>query len=222
MYALECIVLVALLLDTAASGAQASDSEGSPSPPPQVEVRNDDQITLKSGRVLQGVKIVRSTPFTLVLEVIPAVEPLEIPARQVVSIVYGERQKDRGEEPAPEVAQASGDTSQILQAVKISPDLVKKMSAPLNQKTIDFARQDLLNTLRSAGILFGVPVTFGPQLESLPLEKRIVTVSLPEGGSFEDFIRGALARELPWLKVEYRFEVVHFDGPKSDPTTLEQ
>lgn len=211
MYALECIVLVALLLDTSASRAQASDSEASP--PPQVETRNDDRITLKSGRVLQGVKIIRSTPFTLVLEVIPAVEPLEIPARQVVSIVYGERQEDRIDEPAPEVAQASGDTSQILQAVKISPDLVKKMSAPLKHKTIDFARQDLLNTLRSAGILFGVPVTFGPRLESLPLEKRIVTLSLPEGGSFEDFIRGALARELPWLKVEYRFEVVHFDSP---------
>jgi len=220
MFALDCIVLVGLLVDIAAAGAPSSDAGGAT--PPQAEVRNDDQITLKSGRVLQGVKVIRSTPFKLVLEVIPAVEPLEIPARQVVSIVYGERQEVRVDEPAPEVAQASRDTSQILQAVKISPDLVKKMSAPLNQKTIDFARQDLLNTLRSAGIVFGVPVTFGPRLEDLPIEKRIVTLRLPEGGSFEDFIRGALARELPLLKVEYRFEVVHFDSPKLDPMALAQ
>ncbi len=210
MYALECIVLVAMLLDTAASGAQAVDSEGSA--PSEVEARTDDQITLKSGRVLQGVKVIRSTPFTLVLEVIPAVEPLEIPARQVVSIEYGERDEERPDDAAPEAAHASGDTSQILQAVKVSPDLVKKMSDPLRQETIDFARQDLLNILRSAGILFGVSITFGPQLERLPIEKRLVALSIPEGESCDELIRGTLATELPWLKVEYRFEDVHFES----------
>ena len=211
MYALDCIVLIALLVDPAAAGAQVSDIEGAT--PPRAESRNDDQITLKSGRVLQGVKVIRSTPFKLVLEVIPTVEPLEIPARQVVSIAYGEQQSKTVVGPDKEAVEASGDTAQILQAVKVSPELVKKMAAPLVQESVDFAHQDLLNTLRSAGILFGVSVTFGPRLESLPLQERIVSLSLPEGESFEDFIRGALARELPWLTVDYRFDVVHFDSP---------
>lgn len=209
MYALDCIVLVALLVDTAAAGAQVPDAEKAT--PPRAEVRHDDQITLKSGRVLQGVKVIRSTPFKLVLEVIPTVEPLEIPVRQVVSILYGERERESVDESDAEAPESSGDASQILQAVKISPELIKKMSDPLQGKTVNFVRQDLLNTLRSAGILFGVSVDFGPGLERMPLEERIVSLSLPEGGSFEEFIRGSLARELPWLTVDYQYDLVYFD-----------
>ncbi|MBL7649287.1 MAG: hypothetical protein JNK74_24175 [Candidatus Hydrogenedentes bacterium] len=208
MRALGCMVLVALLLDTLSVGAQTVGAEDAA--PPRTEARNDDRITLKSGRVLRGVKIVRTTPFKLVLEVLPAVEPLEIPARQVVSVAYGERPSSEPQEARQEPAE-KGDTSQVLQAVKVSPDLIKKLSAPLREKSVNFLRQDLLNTLRSAGILFGVPVTFGTRLEKLPVEERLVSVSLSEGASFEGFIRDTLAPELPWLKVEYRFDAVHFD-----------
>ena len=208
MRALACMVLVALLPGTISAGAQPVGTEGAA--PPRAEERNDDRITLKSGRVLRGVKIIQTTPFKLVLEVIPAVEPLEIPARQVVSVAYGERPPEEPDKTEQETTD-EGDTSQVLQAVKVSPDLLKKLSAPLTEKSVNFMRQDLLNALRSAGILFGVPVSFGPRLENLPTEERLVSVSLSEGTSFEGFIRDTLAPQLPWLKVEYRFDAVHFD-----------
>ncbi len=209
MRAMQCMVLVALMLDTLPAGAEAVDAQAAS--PPRAEARSDDQITLKSGRILQGVKVIGETPFKLVLEVIPALEPLEIPARQVVSIRYGARSPEGMEATKPEPSAPEESTPQVLQAVKTSPDLLKKLSAPMTEETVEFRRQDLLNTLRSAGILFGVPVTFGSRLESLPLEERIVSLKLPEGGTFEDFIQDSLALELPWLTVEYRYDTIHFD-----------
>lgn len=210
MRPLKRIFRVVLVLEAAVAGAQVVEPREAVSP--SAEARLDDRITLKSGRVLQGVKIIHTTPFKLVLEVIPTVEPLEIPARQVVSVTYGERRPEPEAAPAEEPPSTTqDDASHVLPAVKIAPELVKKLSAPLTGKSVDFTQQDLLNTLRSAGILFGVSVTFGPALEKLPLEERITTLRLSEGQSFQEFIRNAVAQELPWLTVEYRFDTVHFD-----------
>lgn len=211
MYTLYHIVMAALALEALAS-TPANDANAVKSTmdmPPPSHQRREDRITLKSGRELTGVKVIRSTPFKLVLEVIPSLEPLEIPTRQVAGITYGEPETIETAETSP--PESTEDSTRVLQAVKLSPDLVKKMSESLSEKTIDFTRQDIINPLRSAGIMSDVPITFGKTLENLPVEQRILSLILMEGVSFDDFLRNTVAPKAPWLKIEYRFDSVHFD-----------
>lgn len=213
MSVLHYIVLATLLLNNAPAQAGAgSDAPDLPIPASSPPTKpSGDVVTLKSGRILQGVKVVQTTPFKILLEVIPSLEPLAIPIKQVVSIEYGPRDSQTPPDQTIAPPASGGGTSNILQAVKISPELVKKMATPITDKTIEFNAQDLVNTLRSAGIMSGVAVSFGPQLEGLPREKRTVSLSLAGGITFDRFIRDMLIPSVPWLKVEYQFNSIYFD-----------
>lgn len=212
MSALYYIVLAVILLNsttvTPRDPVQAKTPTTTTAAPTQT--RYDDQVTLKSGRVIQGVRVVRVTPFKLFLEVIPTVEPLEIPAKQVVSIAYGQPEPKQSTVMASP-PEDSTESDQVLQAVKMAPDLAKRMSSPISEKEVLFNEQDLLNTLRSAGIMSGVPVTFGPHLEKIPPEERTFSLRLADGASFEEFFRDTIVPQVPWLKMEYRFDTVHFE-----------
>lgn len=216
MSALYYIVLAAISLHSAAELEQDGGTRSIPAPAPvpasaPAPDQNADSVTLKSGRVLQGVKVVQSTPFKLFLEIIPSVEPLEIPVKQVTSVAHGRPEAPRSEVPVAPPVDTEEEASTVLQAVKISPDLAKKMAAPLTDKAIEFNDQDLLNTLRSVGILSGVPVTFGPKLEKLPREERTISLRLAGGMSFDRFIRDTLAPSVPWLEIEYHFDAMYFE-----------
>lgn len=213
MFALHQIVLVAALLTAASVEQQSTETaSGAPTAPESApEEHLDDQITLKSGRVLQGVKVIRKTPFKLVLEVIPAVEPLEIPLKQVVSIRYGSPKRDVNQGDAEPQGNTQLEQSQILHAVKMSPELLAKLAASFTEKPIAFSRQDLLNILRSVGILSGVPVSFGPALDELNVEERILSMEVPAHSSFESFIRDVLGPSVTWVSVEYSLNGVKFE-----------
>lgn len=213
MSGLFYIVLAAMALDSATATPQEPlEEETAPlAPTASMHAQHDDQVTLKSGRVLQGVKVVRATPFKLFLEIIPSVEPLEIPAKQVRSIAYGQSETEASVSSKPMPEDNSAESDRVLPAVKISPDLAKRMASPISDKEVLFNEQDLLNTLRSAAIMGGVSVTFGPKLENLPPEERTFSLRLAGGISFEAFYRDTLAPQVPWLKMEYRFDTVYFE-----------
>jgi hypothetical protein len=207
------IVLAVAVLDSATMNPpDIVDEKAHPVAKPAPESAfYGDRVTLKSGKVLQGVKVVQSTPLKLFLEVIPSVEPLEIPARQVLSIAYGQAELVAPSTPAEEPLEDDSTPDRVLQAVKISPDLAKRMATPITDKAVDFNEQDLLNTLRSVGIMGGVPVIIGPHLEKLSAEERTFSLRLEKGVSFEEFDRDTLVSLVPWLKMEYRFDTVYFE-----------
>ena len=214
MSGLYSIVLVAIAFGfTMATSQEPVDESATPvvSTATQVRAEHGDRVTLKSGRVLQGVKVVRATPFKLFLEIIPTVGPLEIPAKQVVSISYGQPEMKGSGAPLLQPEEDKKSPPRVLPAVKIAPDFAKRVASPISDKEVVFNEQDLLNTLRSAGIMGGVSVTFGPRLEELSPEERTFSLRLAAGISFEEFYRDTLAPQVPWLKMEYRFETVHFE-----------
>lgn len=172
--------------------------------------RNGDQITLKSGKVIHGVKIVRQSSIRVVLEVMPGLEPLIIPAKQVTSIQYGGLRARYASDTAPSPARE--DEPSLLPAVKLSPDLVDQMTQPMMETPATFENEDIVNVLLSAGIMSKVPVSIGAELKEKPLAERLVTLSVPADASLEDFLRDILAREAPWVAVEFRYDEVQFDA----------
>lgn len=174
-----------------------------------------DQITLKSGKTLHGVRILRETPRTLVLEVFPGVEPLLIPVKQVTLVERGTTQRQLMPTPAKATRPAetnadSGNQGDVLSAVKVSAELLKKMAEPFTSEPIAFQEQDIVNVLRTVSILSSVPVTLEPTVEQVPAEERRVTVSAHSGASVDSFLREELAPNVPWLRVEFRYDRLHF------------
>lgn len=212
---LNYIALAAILFAPAIGAQEPEKEDKAPShlaiPSSTATSQHGDSVTLKSGRILQGIRVLRVTPFKLFIEIIPALEPLEIPVKQVAAIDYGQPDPAESPAPPPDPSASAVEATRTLQAVKISPDLALRLATPFTRKVLEFNEQDLLNSLRSAGIMSGIPVTFGPELESLPREKRTMTLRLPEGISFDRFVRDTLTPNIPWLKVEYRFDSVYFE-----------
>lgn len=214
---LRITLSIGLLIALAGTTAKASNGVvKSPSSDVQTHISEPtgDQITLKSGSILQGVRVLQSTPFQLVLEVLPTIDPLVIPARQVMSIKYGLHQPRYS--PYPESESLDDESPTMLQAVKTTPELLKKLAASVTDDSLTFEDQDILNTLRTLGILSGVPITLGPRLVRYPIEERIKSVRLEPGTSFDTFITEQLSQKAPWIAVEFQYDRVHFYRKKPE------
>lgn len=178
--------------------------------------RTGDQITLKSGKVLHGVKITRRTALNLVLETLPGVKPLVIPIRQVESIEYGALNSRPTEierptqPPVPVAAPPQASATDVLQAVRLSPELIEKMARPFTDEPIEFENQDIVTILHSVSILSRVPISLDAAINHLPTDQRRATLELPAGTSFDDFLETKFGPELPWLRAEFRFDRLHF------------
>jgi hypothetical protein len=203
-----------------------------PATPGAPEVRSEereapftgDRILLKSGRILSGARVVRQTSLHYVLEVVPGVDPLLIPLRQVVSLKRGApiHLAAPPDPPPPPEEQAD-----VLAATKISPDLIRRMATALSDSAITFENEDVVAVLRHVAKLSGVAITIGPELDQRPPDERRGTFNLSPGASFNTLIREQLKPALPWIVLDYRYNALHFsiaqpETTEDASTTLEQ
>jgi len=199
-------------------------------PPASKDTAVGDLITLKSGKVLRGVRLLRQTARSVELEVYPGVEPLILPAKQVVSIERGKRRRFLAAVSATIAPPNTGEEDEpgdMLSAVKVSPELLEKMAKPFVTESIDFKDQDIVNILQSISILSRVSISIGPALERIPADERRITVTAREGASINSFLREALTPQFPWLRVEYQFDRIHFSArtptyDTPDPAPIEE
>jgi len=139
-----------------------------------------DVVTMKSGAVLTNIQVLRRTPLTVVVEVAPGTEPLEIPARYIADIQYDDvdllklrrRQALEQEESQPS----------ILRAEELSPDLVLKMNKPIEvNPPLDFQDRDFVDVLEELGKRSGIAIEVDPSVKTLSPDARLWTVQIPEG-----------------------------------------
>lgn len=222
---LRCLPYI--LLASTLAGAVPADSTNGPTAAAKADQvfhvqkpQTGDQVTLKSGKTIHGVKILRATALQLVLEVLPRIEPLIIPARQVAAFQYGPDDTPLTATPSPPGKQEEPEDSRsrVLLAVKTSPELIRKMAAPISTDAVVFEQQDILTTLRDVAGRSGVTISIGPMLSAWPLKERITTAQIGAGDSFDDFIRESLARVAPWIAVEFDFDELHFSVRESIPS----
>lgn len=198
-----------LLAGLAGTGLPAESDGNAPGDVRPIH-RTGDQITLKSGKVLHGIKIIRKTPFALTLKVIPGVDPLIIPAKQVASIQYGAL--DPRFDPPPPLDTADDELRvDVLPATKTSSELIEKMGTPFTEERLLYESQDIVSILYIVAIRSGVPVSIGESVEQRPLEDRKVSLVLDPGATMDIFIDEVLAEHAPWLKVRFGIDELHFE-----------
>lgn len=178
-----------------------------------------DRIVLKSGHALDGVRLLRTTPIHLVLEIVPGIEPLLIPRGQVVRVAQGGNTVVHAAAAPPDLQPVPSEPD-VLAAIRMTPEFVERISAPLVEEERVFERQDIVNVIRLAGTLCGVAVKIEPEVEEQSMERRIGRWALPANASFEDFLRVHLASQAPWLECTFESDLVRISiAEEPDDTT---
>lgn len=169
-----------------------------------------DRVWLKSGRALSGVRIVRQSLFYLEVEVIPGIELLKVPRRQVLSVERGPAAPPPREDP--ETTEPGDDASDVLAATKTSPGLLRKMAEPFTDTDIVFRDQAIASILRRVADLSGVNITIETPVQVRPVDERSNVVAVRAGSSFDDFLRKNLEPAAPWVVVDFEFDNVRFSA----------
>ncbi len=171
--------------------------------------RRGDQITLRSGKVLQGVRVVSETQVEVKVEVLPGLPILILPASQVVSVLHGDKRLREKTSEAPNDEKLSDKSStEILPASKMAPDFSKRLATKNTDKSQQFRNRDIVAVLRIAAKKWGVPITFHQALLERPAPQRRCTLALETGQSLHGFLHDTVPAVAPWLQIEYLFDQI--------------
>jgi len=189
----------------AAEAPKAPAAEAKPLP-------KGDVVTLKNGKVLAGVQVVRESPTKVEVQVVPGVEPISIMRRQVASIEYdGLEASDikegaAGSMPAPAPGSDKGE---------VSPELAQKLGASVTEEALKLNRADVVDTVTGFAEKVGAPLEVLPEVQQLPKLEREWTVEIPAGTSLMTVLRETLPSSFPTLNVEIANDRVRL-GAKAD------
>lgn len=173
-----------------------------------------DVVTLKNGKVLAGVQVVRESPTTVEVQVVPGVEPISIMRRQVASIDYDDleasdiKEGGAGNMPAPAPGNDKGE---------VSPELAQKLGASVTEEALKLNRADVVETVTGFAEKVGAALEVLPEVQQLPKLDREWTVEIPAGTSFMTVLRETLPSSFPGLNVEIANDRVRLGAKAEAP-----
>jgi len=200
-------VLIGLIV--APISAHAQDEE-TPTPEALSEadesVPAGDVLHLKSGSMMTGVQILRSTPLNYVVELVPGVEPMLIPRNQVLSVDFDdfdpvrERLKERLFPGSQEVSLASGE--------RVSRALMDKLSAPVSAEPISYNRTDLIAVLEETAERLDVRIRLDESVKQTQPNRRRWTIEISPDTTLMAFLREELVKAFSYLVVQFENDSV--------------
>jgi len=204
-------VLVILLACAAHAYGEEATQSNQPSSPTSVQgsaVSRGDHIVLRSGLSLRGLKVLSETVIDVRVEVVPGEEPLILPARQVVKVIYAP--DDGGLAADKESSSAVRDSSapELLPAHKMSPSFSKELAASVSTRIQIYREHDIVTLLEGVASEHQINIVIGEGVRSLPSAKRGVSLIMSPEQSLEDFLGHYLTETAPWLRVEIQFDEV--------------
>lgn len=206
--------LTALLsmLMTAAVSVRAQDEEDAiaeetDTPEETTEARLDgDVIRLKSGKILSGVQIMRSTPHFYEVQLVEGVPPLQIPRNQVESVEMDDFDPVRDRlrrELFPEtevVSLASGE--------KVTRDLMDKLEGPVSAEALSYQRKDFVAILKDIAADLDVKLRIHPSVRAIqPNQRRWKLETTPET-TFMSLLRDDLVSQFDSIEVVFENDTV--------------
>lgn len=204
----------AVALALAAWLLYAGSSIGQPDTPADPETQqlqrdsHGDRIVLRSGKSLQGVRVLSHSQIEVKVEVLPGLPPLILPASQVVSIQFEQDKETESYRPDEPEKTSPPSESELLPARKIDPEFSRKLSTPMAQDTVTYRDHDVISLLETIAGQHKVSINVSLAVRARPEEKRRCTVHVETGQSLHAFLHGPLTEAAPWLKIEYNFDTV--------------
>ena len=159
----------------AAAAGAAGDATGTTPTPKAQKPRTGDVITLKSGRVLSGVQVLRETASRVEVQVLEGDAPLAILKKQIEKIERDDIEPGKSGRVKPADDALVGESAEvIINASKIPSELNQKLTQPLADTVLQGVNgQDYVAVLEQISMETGVPIQIAEELSALPAEQRI-------------------------------------------------
>lgn len=157
-----------------------------------------DVVTLKNGKVLSGVQVSRESPLVIEVQVVPGVEPLVIPRKQVADIVYDNfaasdiKEGTPGGGNAPPPGRRKGETS---------IELAQKLGKYVAEEALVIEQRDVIEVITELAEKVEAELEVTPEVQQLPKLDREWTVTIPVETSLITVLRD-LPRDFPQLDAE--------------------
>lgn len=204
-------LLVVLLACAAHAYSEEAPQTDRPSSPDSVQgsaVPRGDHVLLRSGLSLRGMKVLSETLIDVRVEVVPGEEPLILPARQVVEVIYAPDDGDQAGDEVPSGGARDSSAPELLPAHKMSPTFSKELAASVSSRIQVYRDHDIVTLLEGVASEHQINIVIGEGIRSLPSDKRGVSLIMSPEQSLEDFLGHYLTETAPWLRVEIQFDEV--------------
>jgi hypothetical protein len=168
--------------------------------------RGGDIIVMKSGAIMSGVQILRSTPRHYEVHLSDDVEPLKINRRLVQSVEYDDIDLikiKRREDMFPDVAKELG-----MDGEELSPTLLRKLKTPITDVELAFEETDYLQILNTFIETKKIPLQIHDSVNNLKPEKRVWSVMLDKRLSLVHFLQKNLLKDFPNLHCKYELNSI--------------
>lgn len=183
-------------LDELGPPPPAPGEEAAPAPAP---APSGDVVTMKNGKVLQGVQVVSETPMKVTVQVVPGVDPIEIPRKQVVSIDYDDLRPEDIKEGAPAAGAA---LPPGMRKGETSSELSQKLGKPVTEEDLKVQQRDVVEVLTEFANKVEVPIEMQPEVQKLPPVERRWNGTITGGTSLMSVLLEALPKDFPQLEAE--------------------
>lgn len=180
-----------------------------PPPPPDAdasapEPATGDTIKLVDGKVMTNVQVVRATPSIVEVQIVPGVDPLQIPRKMVTDIIYDNL---RPEDVTLGKNGAGADGPGGGQG-EISLTLAKNLGKPVTEEELQIANQDVVAVLEDFAKKLEVGLEIMPEVRQMPEPRRLWNTTIPAGMAFTTLLREKLPKDFPQLEAVFTFEKV--------------
>ena len=205
--------------DGSASKDVTSDESAPPAktaPGPRL-IGSGDVITFKSGAILDGVQVLRSSPLEYVIEVIEGVDPLVIAAKHIQSVKYDSIDPLRERRHAAALGQIDQQT--MIRGQEMSPELINKLTIPIEPTPeLVFKNEDFIKVLSILSKKMEVKIEFAPEIKDIPVETRKWDLEIKKGATVGSILQKDFAKKFKNIHVEYLFDII-FVGLKKETAT---
>lgn len=192
-------------------GAGAEPAAAESAAPPALP---GDVITLKSGKKLAGVQVLRELPNVVEVEVQEGLEPLKLPRKQVVSIQYDDIDPIRQRRLEEMKAAAPG--PDIIPGEKLSPEFNLKLKNSLSDAPLSFKDIGFANLLTKLCEQIGVELQIEDSARKLPMDQRIRSFEIKPGTSLFTFLQTDFVTAYPTLTVMYKYDKIIVEGKEAE------
>jgi len=177
--------------------AAAATPASAPMTAPPAPKPAGDVLTLKSGKVLRGLQVRRSTPQSYEIELGDGSIVLHIPRRQVVSVEFDDF------DPRREALMKKLEAARPPAPPKPSAALLQKLDMDVATPPLKFNNADLLEILAELGKRAEVEIVPAEAVSAMPKEKRQWTLTPPKGTTLRAILEEKLPGVFKGLNVVY-------------------
>ncbi|MCP4645409.1 MAG: hypothetical protein GY851_33505 [bacterium] len=202
------IRLVAVLGVLCAYGVSAQDVTAAPAidEPPRADA--GDVLVLLNGRILEGFQIVRVGAYAYVVEFAEGVT-VDIPRRQVESVVFDEVDLPRGRAAPP---REPSTPPRWIEGERVPKRISDQLSVPLaapDSPRLLYKGQPLDAVIRDVSRRTGVTMVYDKGLGKLPAEQRVWPSSVAPGTTLLSLLEHDLRRlaEVDWTYSQGRIVI---------------